>query len=1091
MAALGPIVAFWREFDLDNKWRGKLDEVGLKLAEHQEQSTASRRSLADATKEWKRATGDAGKASAPLVKRYQEEVDALTKRARHAEAAFLELYQELYEAPDPASALAAALEAQAHGAQLEAQVRKLSSELAEYKAESLAIKKQDLTIRKQDEVLRELQAALEAKDAELAAAKREAAAEADAAVVSRMQAREAELAEMLAGAQSSLEAMQRLHSTAQNQLFELQARSEEAHVGKQVAAEQAAEEVERAQARLAALEAEKRHLQQRLVEHSAEQATAGGGGAVEETLRQELAAQRDGAARLRSDLAAARRELQEARAPPPPPSLPDPHLVASLGEARCDALHEQLDAAAARAEGLEQQLALRPTQAQARASVEELKQQVRILQAVGYGSLDDGHAPPGGGGGGAGASGGGGARGGGAASLEGMLLAKNRRLEHELTMARLAAADNEQQLEAAQAQVSELKAQLAEKEAARRRRARARAPSAALGGAATPRRGGGGALASFASFDGGGGGGGGELDGGGGGGGGGEDSVMRVLVGQRDRLRARVKELEEALAASRGAADAARRALDTARADNVALVGRLRYVGGYRQQAAARKDAGARPGGGDVEAGSGAAGDVVGRYAQLYEERINPFKEFQGQQHEHTRRQMGVADRAMYRVGQLVYRSPLARLLAFCYLVIMHSLVFASLSHVSHRTSATLMDHQHAALLDHGLAARNDLTSLLTHDGAAAAAAGAAAREAGRRLLRRLRASTAAGGSSGAAAAAQCAGGDLACACAQQLKGAWVRPPSAVGPSCRLTVEYGGLKRTVDLFLPPSFGAAGAPPPPLWLHLHGLHAARWYPDGLPGAGVQLDHPIRGAEVDAARMGAADAAAARGAAWNVRFWSPTTILPDCQPPTTDDVAFIAHLLATLPARAGADGRRVFLSGFSNGAMLAQALLCERPAAAAALRGAALLAPALKTEYARRRCGAASGGGGGGGAPPLLIMQGTSDATLPFRPGGRIGGAPMLGADETARHWAARAGCGAGGPPARWPPSDAGGGGGWGGVGGARMECKGYCGGGGGGGGKGVVLCAVEGGGHVVWDFGGQGEVAARVWDFFTRAAGGKV
>jgi homeobox protein cut-like len=68
-----------------------------------------------------------------------------------------------------------------------------------------------------------------------------------------------------------------------------------------------------------------------------------------------------------------------------------------------------------------------------------------------------------------------------------------------------------------------------------------------------------------------------------------EESVVRVLVGQRERLRARVKELEEQLSAARGAAEAARRQLEAARADNVALVERLRYVGGYRQQAAARK----------------------------------------------------------------------------------------------------------------------------------------------------------------------------------------------------------------------------------------------------------------------------------------------------------------------------------------------------------------------------------------------------------------------------------------------------------------------------------------------------------------------
>jgi hypothetical protein len=71
-----------------------------------------------------------------------------------------------------------------------------------------------------------------------------------------------------------------------------------------------------------------------------------------------------------------------------------------------------------------------------RTQLEDLKQQVRILQAVGYGSLEE---PPGphqgtdtGGGGGSGgsgrpsSSGGAGSGGGGAGSLEGMLLAKNR-----------------------------------------------------------------------------------------------------------------------------------------------------------------------------------------------------------------------------------------------------------------------------------------------------------------------------------------------------------------------------------------------------------------------------------------------------------------------------------------------------------------------------------------------------------------------------------------------------------------------------------------------------------------------------------------
>lgn len=41
-----------------------------------------------------------------LLKGYQEEVDNITKRAKFGENAFLNIYQKLYEAPDPFPALA-------------------------------------------------------------------------------------------------------------------------------------------------------------------------------------------------------------------------------------------------------------------------------------------------------------------------------------------------------------------------------------------------------------------------------------------------------------------------------------------------------------------------------------------------------------------------------------------------------------------------------------------------------------------------------------------------------------------------------------------------------------------------------------------------------------------------------------------------------------------------------------------------------------------------------------------------------------------------------------------------------------------------
>lgn len=55
------------------------------------------------------APADVVKQWGVLLKSYQEEIDRLTNRAKAAEASFLEVYQKLYEAPDPAPTLAAAL----------------------------------------------------------------------------------------------------------------------------------------------------------------------------------------------------------------------------------------------------------------------------------------------------------------------------------------------------------------------------------------------------------------------------------------------------------------------------------------------------------------------------------------------------------------------------------------------------------------------------------------------------------------------------------------------------------------------------------------------------------------------------------------------------------------------------------------------------------------------------------------------------------------------------------------------------------------------------------------------------------------------
>ncbi len=54
----------------------------------------------------------------------------------------MQVYQKLYEAPDPAPVLAAAFETASRAAELEAQNKKLSAELADYREEAASIKNQ-------------------------------------------------------------------------------------------------------------------------------------------------------------------------------------------------------------------------------------------------------------------------------------------------------------------------------------------------------------------------------------------------------------------------------------------------------------------------------------------------------------------------------------------------------------------------------------------------------------------------------------------------------------------------------------------------------------------------------------------------------------------------------------------------------------------------------------------------------------------------------------------------------------------------------------------------------------------------------------
>ncbi|XP_053257224.1 homeobox protein cut-like 2 isoform X1 [Podarcis raffonei] len=84
----------------------ELNSVASELAARQEESEHSHKHLIELSREFKKNVPEEVRDMvAPVLKSFQAEVVALSKRSKEAEAAFLSVYKQLIEAPDPVPAL--------------------------------------------------------------------------------------------------------------------------------------------------------------------------------------------------------------------------------------------------------------------------------------------------------------------------------------------------------------------------------------------------------------------------------------------------------------------------------------------------------------------------------------------------------------------------------------------------------------------------------------------------------------------------------------------------------------------------------------------------------------------------------------------------------------------------------------------------------------------------------------------------------------------------------------------------------------------------------------------------------------------------
>ncbi|KAJ6749281.1 CCAAT DISPLACEMENT PROTEIN-RELATED [Salix purpurea] len=639
---------FWKDFELE-KEKSVLDEQGLRIAENQENSQKNRRKLAESTRDFKKASSDEklGLFNS-LLKGFQEEVDNLTKRAKFGENAFLNIYQKLYEAPDPYPALASISEQDLKLSELESESRKMKVELEEFRTEAAHLKNQQATIRRLEERNRQLEQQMEEKVKEIVEMKQRSLAEENQKTLEVLKDREQSLQDQLRQAKDSVATIQKLHELAQSQLFEVRAQSEEEWAAKQSEVNLLMDEVERAQTRLFSLEREKGVLRSQLQ-------------SANEEIGDKKGDNSDSTSILESSLSTKEKLISEL-------NMELHNIETTLTNEREQHINEikklniLLNEKEAALEEMKKELQAKPTEK----LVDDLRKKVKILQAVGYNSIEaeDWEVAT---------------SGEEMSKMESLLLDKNRKMEHELTQLKIKISEKVTSLETAEGKIIELTAEVDEQQ-----KLIQKLEDDILKGYSSKDRKGNlfddwdhsevGGVELYENAD--------QkhlLD---------QDqsSMLKVICNQRDRFRARLRETEEEVRQLKEKVGVLAAELEKTKADNVKLYGKIRYVQDYNLEKVVSR--GSKKHAEDLE--SGFASDVESKYKKIYEDDINPFAAFSKKERDQRYKELGFRDRITLSSGRFLLGNKYARTFAFFYTIGLHILVFtclyrmSALSYLSH-----------------------------------------------------------------------------------------------------------------------------------------------------------------------------------------------------------------------------------------------------------------------------------------------------------------------------------------------------------------------------------------------------------------------
>ncbi|XP_055082233.1 cut-like homeobox 1b isoform X1 [Periophthalmus magnuspinnatus] len=266
-ANAGSMFQYWKRFDLQQLQK-ELDATATQLANRQDESEQSRKKLIDLSRDFKKNTPeDLRKQVAPLLKSFQGEIDALSKRSKEAEAAFLNVYKKIIDVPDPLPVLELAQQLQLKLQRMhdiETENSKLRETLEDYNKEFAEVKNQEVTIKNLKEKIREYELSLKNQAENLAQEKQLQLHNDYAEKERKLQESQDSMSSRLEEAEHKVQSLQTALETTQAELFDLKTKYDEESTAKADEIEMVMTDLERANQRAEAAQREAESLREQM-----------------------------------------------------------------------------------------------------------------------------------------------------------------------------------------------------------------------------------------------------------------------------------------------------------------------------------------------------------------------------------------------------------------------------------------------------------------------------------------------------------------------------------------------------------------------------------------------------------------------------------------------------------------------------------------------------------------------------------------------------------------------------------------------------------------------------------------------------------